>query len=217
MSLKWHPDKVDLSEIDEKVARRRYEGLVKAYKTLTDNKMYDNWIKYGNPDGSPAVMAMGFALPQWMLEEENRVYLLGGIFVGCATIVLSLVTVMNVNNTHCKNGVMVASKDNMTDMIVAILDENKGNVRIRGFKDDDIIEIFEQSMEVMDLNEKWNKKHDFRDVVSAMASIKKNKSVDKGRNKGKGKNKVEEKVEEKKVEEEKEESPAEPEDNTPPE
>jgi len=34
--------------------------------------MYDNWVKYGNPDGSPAIMAMGFALPKWMLEEENR-------------------------------------------------------------------------------------------------------------------------------------------------
>jgi len=33
--------------------------------------MHSNWVKYGNPDGSPAVMAMGFALPKWMLEEEN--------------------------------------------------------------------------------------------------------------------------------------------------
>lgn len=54
----------------------------------------------------------------------------------------------------------------------------------------------------MDLNEKWSKKHDFKDVISAMAAIKRKKEKNEGKNKGKGKNKVvEEKVEEKPVEE----------------
>jgi len=147
-------------------------------------------------------MAMGFALPKWMLEEENGAFLLGTIFVGVATIVLGLVYSMNIDTTHCKNGIMMTSHNNMSDMIIAILEENKGNVRIRGFKDDDIIEIYEQSMEAMELNEKWVKKHDFKDVISSMAAIKRKKESVKGANKGKGKNKVvEEKVEEKPEEE----------------
>jgi len=63
--------------------------------------------------------------------------------VGVATIVLGLVYSMNIDTTHCKNGIMMTSHNNMSDMIIAILEENKGNVRIRGFKDDDIIEIYE--------------------------------------------------------------------------
>ena len=91
LSLKWHPDKMtDFTEISKGDARKRYENVVKAYKTLSNKGMFDNWIKYGNPDGSPAVMAMGFALPAWALEEENRHLLLGGIFVFCAVIVVSV-------------------------------------------------------------------------------------------------------------------------------
>jgi len=57
-------------------------------------------------------------------------------------------------------------------------------------------------MEAMELNEKWVKKHDFKDVISSMAAIKRKKESVKGANKGKGKNKVvEEKVEEKPEEE----------------
>ena len=143
-----HPDKVDLKETDEKTARRAYEQVVKAYKTLTDPKMYDNWIKYGNPDGSPAVMAMGFALPAWMLQEDNRIYLLGGIFLFCAAVVLGLLGFMNADNSHTRNGIWVTSKVNMTDMILAILKENSKNVRMRGFTPDDLIETYEQAMEV---------------------------------------------------------------------
>jgi len=123
-------------------------------------------------------------------------------------VVLTMVSWINVDKSHCKNGIKTASKDNMADMIFAIFEENKGNVRVRGFKDDDIIETYEQSMEAMALNEGWNKKHDFKDVLSAMANIKKSKGEkNRGNRKGRGKPVAEEKVEEPKEEQKDEAAP----------
>ena len=149
--------------------------MVKAYKTLTNKTAYENFLKYGNPDGSLAVEAMGFALPKWMMKEEYKNYVLGMIFVGICVIVLSVLGVMNVDTKHCQNGILIVSRDNMTDMVLAIFKENAGNIRMRGFKNDDIVETYEQAMEVMDLNEKWGEKTNFKEVYTRMTSKKKPK------------------------------------------
>lgn len=52
LSVKYHPDKVDNTKISVDAANRRYQRLVLAYQTLTKKKMYDNWMKYGDPNGS---------------------------------------------------------------------------------------------------------------------------------------------------------------------
>ena len=48
----------------------KFEIIVKAYETLTDKSKYDNWIKYGNPDGSLAMKAIEIALPSILFQEE---------------------------------------------------------------------------------------------------------------------------------------------------
>ena len=40
------------TKISPDAANRRYQRLVLAYQTLTKKKMYDNWMKYGDPNGS---------------------------------------------------------------------------------------------------------------------------------------------------------------------
>ena len=52
LSVKYHPDKVDYSKVDKERALRRYRRLVLAHETLTKEDMYDNWIKFGDPNGS---------------------------------------------------------------------------------------------------------------------------------------------------------------------
>ncbi|KAG5677179.1 hypothetical protein PVAND_006960 [Polypedilum vanderplanki] len=69
LSTIWHPDK---NTGDEKV----FVKLTKAYKALTDDEARKNWEKYGNPDG-PAAMSFGIALPSWIVEKENSVWVLG--------------------------------------------------------------------------------------------------------------------------------------------
>jgi len=49
--------------------------IVRAYKTLTDEIAFKNWIDYGNPDGQLDTK-WGIALPKWLVEEGNHMYVL---------------------------------------------------------------------------------------------------------------------------------------------
>lgn len=64
----------------------------------------------------------------------------------------------------------------MKEFMIAILEDNPKSERIIGFSDSDIIEIYEQSVEVILLNEQMKKKGTFEDVVKWM--IEKTKERD---------------------------------------
>ncbi len=49
---------------------------ITAYQALTDDTAKRNWEKYGNPDG-PGAMSFGIALPSWIVDKENSVWVLG--------------------------------------------------------------------------------------------------------------------------------------------
>lgn len=51
-------------------------AITKAYKALTDDTARENWEKYGNPDG-PGATSFGIALPSWIVEKENSIFVLG--------------------------------------------------------------------------------------------------------------------------------------------
>ncbi|XP_045471266.1 translocation protein SEC63 homolog [Harmonia axyridis] len=69
LSLILHPDK-DTGNAKE------FMKLTKAYQALTNEEARKNWEKYGNPDG-PGAMSFGIALPSWIVEKENSVWVLG--------------------------------------------------------------------------------------------------------------------------------------------
>ncbi|XP_014214018.1 translocation protein SEC63 homolog [Copidosoma floridanum] len=69
LSLILHPDKETGSE-------KEFMRLTKAYQALTDKEAMQNWEKYGNPDG-PGAMGFGIALPSWIVEKENSMWVLG--------------------------------------------------------------------------------------------------------------------------------------------
>lgn len=69
LSLILHPDKETGNE-------KAFMKLTKAYQALTDEESRHNWEKYGNPDG-PGAMSFGIALPSWIVEKENSVWVLG--------------------------------------------------------------------------------------------------------------------------------------------
>ncbi|XP_023294618.2 translocation protein SEC63 homolog [Lucilia cuprina] len=69
LSLIYHPDKETGDE-------KEFMKLSKAYQALTDDVAKENYEKYGNPDG-PGAMSFGIALPSWIVEKENSVWVLG--------------------------------------------------------------------------------------------------------------------------------------------
>ncbi|GIX92491.1 translocation protein SEC63 homolog [Caerostris extrusa] len=69
LSLIHHPDK---DTGDEK----KFMMIAKAYAALTDEEARKNWQVYGNPDG-PQAMSFGIALPSWIVEKNNSVFVLG--------------------------------------------------------------------------------------------------------------------------------------------
>ena len=69
LSIILHPDK---ETGDEKA----FVKLTKAYQALTDDEARKNWERYGNPDG-PGAINFGIALPSWIVEKENSVWVLG--------------------------------------------------------------------------------------------------------------------------------------------
>jgi len=82
-----HPDKLrneylkanDGAEIPDEMETTNNEAwgkINKAYETLTDPLMFENWVKYGNPDGMLQTK-YGVALPAWIVAEENHMYVLG--------------------------------------------------------------------------------------------------------------------------------------------
>lgn len=87
LSRTQHPDKIrneylkanDGAEMPEEEAEAVNEAwgrINKAYETLTDEHMFENWVKYGNPDGMLQTK-YGVALPAWLVAEENHLYVLG--------------------------------------------------------------------------------------------------------------------------------------------
>ncbi|EED84394.1 predicted protein [Postia placenta Mad-698-R] len=86
LSRKFHPDKVKLS-INETIeaVEAKFVEITKAYKSLTDETIRKNWEMYGHPDGRQEV-SMGIALPKWIVESGNNIWVLGayGLIFGGA-------------------------------------------------------------------------------------------------------------------------------------
>ncbi|KAI0352788.1 DnaJ-domain-containing protein [Trametes cingulata] len=86
LSRKFHPDKVKLSVNETMEAvEAKFVEITKAYKALTDETIRNNWLNYGHPDGRQEV-SMGIALPKWIVESGNNIWVLGayGVIFGGA-------------------------------------------------------------------------------------------------------------------------------------
>lgn len=97
-----HPDKVKLAVNQTMEAvEAKFVEITKAYKScvhsrylsayinwsssLTDENIRKNWELYGHPDGRQEV-SMGIALPKWIIESNNNIWVLGayGLIFGGA-------------------------------------------------------------------------------------------------------------------------------------
>ncbi|KAG6861500.1 hypothetical protein C0995_015927 [Termitomyces sp. Mi166 len=86
LSKLYHPDKVKATaNMTIEAIQNRFVEITKAYKALTDETVRENLEKYGNPDGRIDV-SMGIAIPKWIVEGKNNIWVLGfyGIIFGGA-------------------------------------------------------------------------------------------------------------------------------------
>ncbi|XP_072037155.1 translocation protein SEC63 homolog, partial [Amphiura filiformis] len=67
LSRVMHPDKGGDPE--------EFVKLTKAHAALTNEESRKNWEEYGNPDG-PQAINFGIALPSWIVDQENSVWVL---------------------------------------------------------------------------------------------------------------------------------------------
>ncbi|XP_061192090.1 translocation protein SEC63 homolog [Saccostrea echinata] len=68
LSLKYHPDKPTGDH-------KKFMKIAKAYTALTDEETRKIWEESGDPDG-PGVTRFGIALPKWIVEKQNSMWVL---------------------------------------------------------------------------------------------------------------------------------------------
>ncbi|KAK5091258.1 secretory subunit [Lithohypha guttulata] len=74
LSIKYHPDKARPDPAKNETIEMindRWVEMTKAYKTLTDEEVRNNYLMYGNPDGKQSTN-VGIAIPQWIVEGSSR-------------------------------------------------------------------------------------------------------------------------------------------------
>ena len=95
LAKKYHPDKVALLPEDEQEdGKNKWLGISKAYETLTDAKKFQNWQDFGNPDGplSSRAFDVELALPSFLLDPKNQLYLLCAVFTGIVVVPLVVIS-----------------------------------------------------------------------------------------------------------------------------
>lgn len=88
LSVTMHPDKRQPDtgkNLTMETINDEWVEIVKAYKSLTDEEVRNNYIQFGNPDGKQST-SFGIALPQFLVAEGNGKYVLVfyGILLGIA-------------------------------------------------------------------------------------------------------------------------------------
>jgi len=78
LSITLHPDKARPDEAKnetEEFINERWVEIIKAFKTLTDDDVRQNYEQYGNPDGKQST-SIGIALPQFLVEAGSGKYVM---------------------------------------------------------------------------------------------------------------------------------------------
>lgn len=78
LSLTLHPDKMQPNpekNITMESINDHWVEVTKAFKTLTDEEIRNNYLQFGHPDGKQS-FSIGIALPKWIVTEGNGKFVL---------------------------------------------------------------------------------------------------------------------------------------------
>jgi len=166
LAKKYHPDKIYLlSEAEQAAAPKRWLEIQKGYETLTEEDKFNNWVEYGNPEGSLVKQSIDIAIPSWVFDPKNQVQVLSGFF-GMFVIVPMFIIYHTKSGDIVKdcyqNGIDRRSKKLMMPALFAMLDKNMKRKK-KQIDDEQFIEVLEASVEMRQLNE--GKKINIRDIL----------------------------------------------------
>ena len=88
---------------------------------MTKEDKFNNWIRFGDPDGSKSIQAFELALPKWILAEEFRPQLYTMMVIGFVGFFLAIQVWARKASTETGNGIMIDSKINMKEFLIAVL------------------------------------------------------------------------------------------------
>lgn len=126
-------------------------------------------MDFGNPDGSVLSQSFDIALPAWLLEEKNQLYVLAGFFI--LFVITPMIIIHLTGDTNNPDDLLMEKskiKKSSIETMVTTLDEAlEKNIKkkVRQVSDYQFIEIFENSRELQSLNDTMGKKVIIRDLI----------------------------------------------------
>lgn len=171
LARKYHPDKLrQLPEEEQAGAAKKWQSIVKSYETLTTTEKFNNWIEYGNPDGSMISQSFDIALPSWMSDPQNKVLMLCLLLVMFVIVPIIIIyfTMDNdpMNVKRYRNGTVKESGVLMLRPLFEILEQNMKK-KNRTFSDENFISLLAESVEWENLMEIGERKINLKDVLKS--------------------------------------------------
>lgn len=126
LSVMFHPDKVRPDPAKNETLETlndRYVELTKAYQSLTDEDVRNNYIEYGHPDGKQS-LSIGIALPKFIISNGNGKYLVL-LYTGLLGVLLPYLVGSWWYGTkrRSKEGVLMESSNNLFRQYDEAMDE----------------------------------------------------------------------------------------------
>lgn len=152
---------------DQEKNKEKWSGIIRAYETLTEQEKFDNWVHYGNPEGSLMSKSIEFALPSFFLKSENQVPVLIVFFISCVCLPMLVIYKTQGNDMSDlldESELHQDTKSLLLQTLFSILDKNI-HKKIKVVTETQFIEIYEQSVEMQTLNDRLAKKINIRDLI----------------------------------------------------
>ena len=153
-----------LPDIEQPGAKETFQQIVRAYETLTKEEKFNNWMEYGDPEGSLMRQSFDVAIPSWMMEEKNQIYILVFIFVLFVIIPIIAISSTKDELKYHQNGIDRRSDEIMSSVLFDFIDRNQRK-KLKQISDDQWVEVMENSLEFLQLNYELAKKINIRDLI----------------------------------------------------
>jgi curved DNA-binding protein CbpA len=174
LAKSYHPDKRHTLPVEEQEgAHEKWISIVRAYETLTERTKFDNWINYGNPEGSMVSKSFSIAMPAFMSDPKNQIYILAGCFL--IIIIVPAVVIFNTRESDEDELCHPETKKYLPRNIIKALEKilkKKGKDATNQLSDEAWADIYQETIEFLILAHRFQGKINLRTFMTARLSGK---------------------------------------------